>query len=180
VGLVSPTAGGFATIMKLDQATGAVVWSKQLRRQADRLVWLKGSIWAMVSTPNRLFRIDPNGVIRQGYDLPGGDADDLTAAGGRLWATVRDPDALVRIDPRTGQRPSTFVGRGPTGVSVHGDDVWVSLWYSSRVALVDARTLRKRTRDVDVPLNPFEIVADATGAWVVCAGDGKVARVRKL
>lgn len=180
VGLTAPTVGGFATIMKLDQASGAVVWMKQLQRQADRLVWLDGSLWAMVSTPNRLFRIDPNGVIREGYDLPGTDADDLTAAGGRLWATVREPDYLARIDPHTGRVADTFVGRAPTGVSVHGDDVWVGLWSSREVVRVDARTLDRRGRPIKVALNPFEIAADESGAWVVCAGEGRVVRVRKL
>jgi streptogramin lyase len=179
VGLVAEVTGGFATILKLDRATGAIVWSKQLKRQADRLVWLNGSLWAMVSTPNRLFRIDPDGVIREGFDLPGSDADDLKAAGGWLWATVREPDSLVRIDPRTGQRANTFVGRSPSGLSVQGDDVWVALWYPSRLALVNARTLRKRTRDVDVGLNPFMVASDSTGAWVVCAGGGQVVRVSK-
>lgn len=180
VGLTAPTAGGVSTIMKLDQSTGSVVWAKPLKRQADRLVWLDGSLWAMVSTPNRVFRIDPNGVIREGYDLPGGDADDLTAAGGRLWATVREPDSLVRLDVRTGQRAGVYVGRGPTGVSVHGNDVWVALWYSSQVAVFDARTLKRRGRAIDVALNPFDLTADATGAWVVCAGNARVVRVKKL
>jgi streptogramin lyase len=180
VGLTAPTAGGFATIMKLDQATGAVVWTKQLQRQADRLVWLDGSLWAMVSTPNRLFRIDSNSVIREGYDLPGSDADDLTAADGRLWATVREPDYLVRIDPKTQRTADTFVGRSPTGVSVHGGDVWVALWSSNQIVRIDARNLKRRGRPVRVAINPFELAADKSGVWVVCAGDGRVVRVKKL
>jgi YVTN family beta-propeller protein len=64
-------------------------------------------------------------------------------------------------------------------VAAHGDDVWVALWPSSRIALIDAGTLRKRTRDIDVGLNPFRVVADATGAWVTCAGTGRLIRVRR-
>jgi streptogramin lyase len=181
VGLTASPIGGPGTVMRINQANGALLWSTQLPSQADRLVWLDGSLWAMVSTPNRLFRLDPaTGTTKQAVDLPGSDADDLTAAGGRLWATVREPDSLVRLDLRTGQRAGAYVGRGPTGVSVHGNDVWVALWYSSQVALFDARTLKRQGRAVDVALNPFELTADATGAWVVCAGNARLVRVRKL
>jgi streptogramin lyase len=180
VGLVAQPAGGIATIMKLDQKTGALMWSKQLQAQADRLVWLNGFLWAMVSTPNRLFRIDSTGVIRDGYDLPGGDADDLTVEDGRLWATVREPDYLVRIDPRTKRVADTYVGRSPTGVSVDGDDVWVGLWSSRRVVRVDAQTLKRRGPGVEVAINPFMLTADKSGVWVVCAGEGRVVRIRKL
>jgi streptogramin lyase len=180
VGLTAAPTTGLAPILKLDQKTGALLWTKQLRRQADRIVWLNGSLWAMVSTPNRLFRIDQGGVTREGYDLPGSDADDLTVSDGRLWATVRQPDNLVRVDLRTKRVADTFVGRSPTGVAVHGNDVWVGLWSSNRVVRRDARSLERRGAPVTVAINPFMLTADKTGAWVVCAGDGKLTRVKKL
>jgi hypothetical protein len=162
-------------------ATGALVWSRPLPAQADRLTWSHGELWVMLAAPNRLFRVDPqSGSTRQTIDLPGGDTDDLAAAGHWLWATVRKPDSVVRIDARTGSRADRFIGQAPTGIAVHGNDLWVSLWASSRIVLLDARTLRPRGPAVDVPLNPFSLVADARGVWVVCAGDGKLVRVKKL
>jgi hypothetical protein len=47
------------------------------------------------------------------------------------------------------------------------------------VVLVDARWLRRRA-GVDVAINPFTVSADATGAWVVCAGEGRLIRLKKF
>jgi hypothetical protein len=180
VGLSRTSAGAPGTLMRINRTTGAVVWSRVLPGIADRLAWLDGTLYALLSAPNRILAIDPaTSVTRITFTLPGVDAIDLAAANGRLWATVRGPDWLIRLDPRTGRRGVAYVGRSPSGVSAHGKDIWVSLWAASRVVLVDAHTLRRRA-GIDVALNPFTIRSDAAGAWVVSAGAGRLLRLKKL
>jgi streptogramin lyase len=156
------------------------VWSRSLPGVPDQLAWLDGTLYALLSAPDRILSIDPaTSFTHTTFTLPGVDAIDLTAANGLLWTTVRGPDWIMRLDPRTGRRGVAYVGRSPAGVSVHGNDVWVSLWAASRVVLVDAHSLRRRA-GIDVALNPFTLRSDRAGAWVVCVGEGLLLRLKKL
>jgi hypothetical protein len=181
VGLAPAVPGGQGSLVRVDGRTGRTLRSVALTGEADRLVSAYGGLWALMREPPRLVRLDPTtaAVVRV-WMLPGSSVGDLAAGSGRLWATVSDPGWLMRVDARSGSKAGTPLGRHPAGVAVRGRSVWVAQYGSSTVTLLDSRTLRRRGPDTRVRLNPYRIAADAGGAWVVCAGDGRLVRISTL
>jgi outer membrane protein assembly factor BamB len=178
VGLVASVREGPGTVLALDSASGATRWSAVLPGQADRLVRAGGALWALLSSPNQLLRLDPDtGVVEETIKLPGQHASDLASGSGKLWVSVREGDWLVRIDSRTGRRAAAPLAHSPAGLAVHGNTVAVAMYGASVLAGFDAGSLRHRG-DVRVPLNPYMVALDDGGAWVVCAGAGRLVRIR--
>jgi hypothetical protein len=91
--------------------------------------------------------------------------------------TVREGDWLVRIDPWTSRRAAAPLAHSPAGLAVRGNTVSVAMYGASVVAGFDARNLRHRG-DVEVLLNPYMVALDDGGAWVACAGAGRLVRIR--
>jgi streptogramin lyase len=131
------------------------------------------------SDPAALVGIDLDSGNRRLVELDATTAVDLTVGAGYLWATTSG-DQLARIGLRGG-KPATFpTGRGPAGVVVRKGTVWVANRTASTLTRIDVRTGRPSSREIRVPLNPYDLAAYRDSIWVTALTDGKIARVTGL
>jgi streptogramin lyase len=163
-------------ILRIDPATGEIEERLDVVDGVRRLLILEGGLWALVSQPARLLRIDLKTRGRDMFRLDGINAGDLAAGGGFLWVTLRDTDLLERIDPKTGDLVTVAVGRSPAGVAVAGNSVWVANVASSTLTRVDAKAMRAREQ-IEVPLNPYELATDGDAVWIGSLAEGLLTRV---
>jgi streptogramin lyase len=176
VAITTPELDPGDQILRIDQTTGQIEEQFDVVDGVRRLLILDGALWALVSQPARLLRIDLKTGGRDMIRLDGVNAGDLAAGGGFLWATLRDSDLLERIDPKTGDLVTVAVGRSPAGVAVVGNSVWVANVASSTLTRVDARAMRAR-EEIEVPLNPYELATDGDAVWVGSLAEGLLTRV---
>ncbi len=170
--------GPDASLARIDLRTRAVRTITDFPAGLDGLVMAGRRLWAISAASPMLLQIDrASGEPGRRVRLPGSDPSALAYGAGSLWVTIYDDDSLVRVDPATGETATIVVGSRPTGVAVHGDAAWVTNFGSSTVTLVDTRSGRVAGEPLDVPLNPYAVLADGGGAWVTCIGTGRLVRV---
>ena len=90
--------------------------------------------------------------------------------------TLPDADQLARVDADSFNVATVAVGRYPVGVAVRGGSVWVANRASSTVSRVDASSGRARD-EIEVPLNPYEVVAAGDAVWVTSLAEGRLTRI---
>jgi streptogramin lyase len=166
-------------ILELDKRTGETRRTIDVRDGVRRLELAGGRLWMLSSDPAALVGIDLDSGNRRLVELDATTAVDLTVGAGYLWATTSG-DQLARIGLRGG-KPATFpTGRGPAGVVVRKGTVWVANRTASTLTRIDVRTGRPSSREIRVPLNPYDLAAYRDSIWVTALTDGKIARVTGL
>ncbi len=163
-------------LLRYDARSGELRERTPVTRGVRRLLRAGGALWLLAGDPARIVRIDIATGKRRKLTLEAENGGDLAAGAGSLWVTLPDVDQLARIDPRTFNVATIAVGRYPVGVSVRGGSVWVANRASSTVSEVDAATGRAR-REIQVPLNPYEVATDGEAVWVTSLADGKLTRI---
>jgi Protein kinase domain len=178
VGIEEAAPGQPAMLMSVDADTGAVRAIKSLSHSVFALELARGSLWLAAGTPARLLEIDrASGAVERTIAMPGELPVRVAFGAGALWVTLNDHEAVVRVDPKTGSRATITVGARPLGVAVRGSSVWVANVGTSTVTRIDARTARVAA-ELEVPLNPYAVVADRRGAWVTAVGTNRLLRIR--
>jgi peptide/nickel transport system substrate-binding protein len=83
-----------------------------------------------------------------------------------VWVTLALQDAVARIDPDTRSvRSTTQVGRGPAGIAVGADGVWVANSGDGTVSRLDPKSGRV-TDTIPVGGSPQDVVLAAGRVWV--------------
>ena len=166
-------------ILELDKRTGETRRTIDVRDGVRRLELAGGRLWMLSSDPAALVGIDLDSGNRRRVELDATTAVDLAVGAGYLWATTSG-DQLARIAVRGG-KPATFpTGRGPAGVAVRKGTVWVANRTASTLTRIDVRTGRPSSREIQVPLNPYDLAAYGDSIWVTALTEGKIARVTGL
>jgi hypothetical protein len=112
-----------------------------------------------------------------------GPGDTLAVGGGALWIDrrLRSPLGLERIDAGTGAVTRRLPLRDTDGISVANGVAWAIL-QNGTVVRIDAASGRILRRSSELAATPAtadaseSIAADAAGAWILRASEGKIFR----
>jgi streptogramin lyase len=124
---VSPTRN---TLTRVDAATNDTT-SVRVGAEPVAVAEGDGSIWIAHDRDLSIWRVDPTTLFRQATIDIGEPVHNVAFGNGRLWATTWT--SLHEIDPATDQVVATTRllkvpdPRGPIGVVVLGDSVWVGV-----------------------------------------------------
>ena len=105
---------------------------------------------------------------------------DVAAGADAVYVTeAGTANELVEVDPATLRKTVLgATGAGPTALAVHGSDIWV-VANDGTVTHFNAESGPIGTPE-RVCVQPFDVTADAEGAWIACVGSGhgEVVRVK--
>jgi len=136
-----------------------------------------GYLWVGVSSPDRIYRVDPSGPavkmigLRQSPDL-------MIFADGSLWVLDRLGGKLTRVDRRGRSHPSFPISGNIHGMAVGGDFVWVTD--------ADGNQIWQVPEDLGSPATPIPVeqigvspsaITYDDGMLVVGFTDGTVAKI---
>jgi predicted Ser/Thr protein kinase len=135
-----------------------------------------GYVWVPNRRRNRLSRIDPSSGDRKSTTI--GLGQHRVAFGlKQVWVTNYD-DGTVSQNNRslTNRINDPLNVRGPLGIAVSGDTVWVASNLDDTVVRLD-REGRPVGDPIPVGRNPFALTAHGKSAWVTNLGSGTVTRI---
>jgi class 3 adenylate cyclase len=136
-----------------------------------------GYLWVGVSSPDRIYRVDPTGPavkmigLRQSPDL-------MIFADGSLWVLDRLGGKLTRVDRRDRSHPSFPISGNIRGMAVGGGFVWVTD--------ADGNQIWQVPEDLGSPATPIPVeqigispsaITYDDGMLVVGFTDGTVAKI---
>ena len=88
-----------------------------------------------------------------------------------------DANAVARVDPRRLVAVTTAVARRPAQIAVAGGRVFVASNTDHTVVVLTRRRSGASGKPLDVPLNPYGVVAGAGHVWVTGLGENTVTRL---
>jgi predicted Ser/Thr protein kinase len=135
-----------------------------------------GYVWVPNRRRNRLSRIDPSSGDRKSTTL--GLGQHRVAFGlDQVWVTNYD-DGTVSQNNRslTNRINDPLNVRGPLGIAVAHDTVWVASNLDDTVVRLD-RDGKTVGAPIPVGRNPFALTAHGKSAWVTNLGSGTVTRI---
>jgi branched-chain amino acid transport system substrate-binding protein len=150
-GAVWALSGATATVFELDPSTGRVRMRVALESKPSvaapfpvALVAGLGSVWVLDGNTAGVTRIDPaDGRVSAAIPLPvDSQPVSLAVGAGAVWIADTGDGLVSRIDPATNAAASIRVGGAPSGISVAGRTVAVSVQPSiGNAAVAPAATL---------------------------------------
>jgi YVTN family beta-propeller protein len=155
-------------IARVDYVAGRsqVVWGRPLPGLSDAIAVGYGSVWAVDSQHEVIWRVDEKTGrtalrLRAGAD-PVAIATDARA----VWVANAGDESVSRIDPRTNAVTQAIaVGKSPVAVATGGGAVWVAMSDGGSVARIDSRTNRV-TATIAVGHRPQGIAVAGGLVWV--------------
>jgi DNA-binding beta-propeller fold protein YncE len=176
VWLTSPDTGD---VVRIDPTSERVLSRIHVGGSPGAIVVGGGRVWVADDGGSGVTAINPAGgrVYRSGI-APHAAPLRLATGAGAVWATSASTGTVRPIDLRTvaAQGPIK-VGRGPAGVAVGGDTVWIANSRSDRVTRVDPSTRTVLGEPIVVGAHPGGIDAGTTLVWVADSGDDTVIRI---
>jgi streptogramin lyase/predicted Ser/Thr protein kinase len=136
-----------------------------------------GFVWVPNRRRNRLSRIDPSSGARK--STPIGLGKHRVAFGAdQVWVTNYD-DGTISQNNRSLSNAATDAlnVRGPLGIAISGNTVWVASYLDDAVVRLDARTGKAIGDPIAVGRNPFAIVTHGNHVWVTNLASGTVSRI---
>jgi DNA-binding beta-propeller fold protein YncE len=178
VGMITAVPGGPDALAQVDRKTGEITHQFQIEQGISRLASGDGAIWIASRRRALLMRFDPRSQavtdnIRIGSDQP----FDVTYGGGAVWVTSPRDDIVSRVDPKTHDVTRIGVGRGPQGIAVRGNDVFVANSNDNTVTRIDGRSSRVVGSPIQVPNNPYAVAISGRSVWVTCQPVNRVVRI---
>jgi sugar lactone lactonase YvrE len=155
------------TVHRIDPDKGAAPAIATLEPGLDNLtVGPDDKLYVSSITRNGIFRIDPDSgaetaVVRGALVAPGGIAYAGSGDGARLY--VADLFCLHAVDPRSGAvstiLPMSQATLYPSNVTVHGDRLVLTSWFTGRLEVRDRNTgaLLRAEKDLAAPRDAVEL-----------------------
>ena len=165
-----------SSIVKVSPTTGATQIIQFGQEGISDIAVGGGYVWVPNRRRNRLSRIDPSSGKRRSTTI--GLGQHRVAFGmNQVWVTNFD-DGTVSQNNRslTNRINDPLEVRGPLGIAVSKDTVWVASNLDDTVVRLD-REGRPVGAPIPVGRNPFAITAHGTSAWVTNLGSGTVTRI---
>jgi hypothetical protein len=177
VAIRSPVAGGPDTIAHYS-ATGDRLSAVQVPRGVTTIVRGGDAIWGAVTRTAKIVRVDRRTGRMRTWARLIYSAHSLAWGGGYLWATSPDGNSLTRIDPRVkNSKADTNAGHFPEGVAMARGRVFVASYNDQSLLVMDPKKLKPAGPAVNVPFNPYAVVAAGRHVWVTGLGENTVTRV---
>jgi len=112
------------------------------------------------------------GAVVTGVGRPGG----IASGAGAVWVTDSADDLLLRVDSSGQVIDRIPVGRGPAGVTVGDDEVWVANGLDGTVSEVNPGAGRQ-VATIRVGIGPNAIAFGYGSVWVANMTDGTMSRI---
>jgi outer membrane protein assembly factor BamB len=163
-------------LLRLDPVTLRTVWRAPMANGARDVTTGGGMLWVASRDLQQVVRVDPSTGAVMG-DLGVGNVPSEIAYGrGAVWS-ASDDGTVSRTPLSTRTKVEISVPGGPAGIDVRGRSVFVTALATNHLYRIDARKNRVVGKPVRVCVNPALLDATATGIWVACPGDRRVALV---
>jgi YVTN family beta-propeller protein len=160
-------------LVRVDPATGHVVWRLAVSGGPFAVTYGAGSVWVGSRNAGVVTRVDPRTKRRRRISV-GISPYSLAFGGDSVWASNED-GTISRIGPRRNKVIKTIrVGGQPNGIAVAFGKVWVGDYGRGRLIRLDPRRNRVERR-ISIPKADW-ITASADSLWV-SSETGKVYRV---
>jgi len=117
------------TLTEIDEDTGEIVRTVQLRGAVDSVAVGEGAVWVANSSRGRLVRVDPDDATTVFAEIGEGTSEaDVAAGDGAVFYIDHDTGRATRVDPDSGQPVGdpVVVARSPTSAVVAGHALWVT------------------------------------------------------
>jgi hypothetical protein len=139
------------------------------------------TVWAALTRPGRLVRLDADGTRRTGTTRLPGEPTAIDATADAVWVAVRgdagEPDVVLAYQPTTRRRTARVtVDAGARAVAASPGGVWVAHRNTPTVAFVDART-RRETLSARLRQPAYDMTYGAGYVWASLRTDDSVARI---
>src|SRR5215475_2165452 len=142
------------------------------------LAYGAGSVWAVDTTDNTLFRINPatHAVIAP---VPVGAAPAaVTVTGQNVWVANSGDGTVSQVSAAANRVVATIpVGNDPVAIASGPGGVWVANQGDDTVDRINPLTGTVTMRNIPVGLGPDGIAAGPHAVWVANGGDGTVAKI---
>lgn len=174
-------ATGDGLVHRIDPATDRVVATRRLAGFPSALAPAGAAVWALHQPAEgrvRTVRLDA-ATLAPGPSAPRSYATMATAGPGVVWLAAWSGRSLRAIDAGTGRVVRHIrLPRGIAGVAVGGGTLWVALYGRrpdpgsgrrrgpSALLVLDAATGRRVAAPRTFRGRPWQLAADARGAWV--------------
>jgi streptogramin lyase/predicted Ser/Thr protein kinase len=135
-----------------------------------------GYVWVPNRRRTRLSRIDPSSGKRKSTAI--GLGQHRVAFGmNQVWVTNYDDGTVSQNNRSLSNRITDPLNvRGPLGIAVSGDTVWIASNLDDTVVRLD-REGKPVGDPIPVGRNPFALTAHGKSAWVTNLGSGTVTRI---
>jgi len=137
-----------------------------------------GSVWAVDTTDNTLFRINPatHAVIAP---IPVGAAPAaVTVTGQNVWVANSGDGTVSWVNAAANRVVRTItVGNDPVAIASWPSGVWVANQGDGTVDRINPLTGAVTMRNIPVGLGPDGIAAGPHAVWVANGGDGTVTKI---
>jgi DNA-binding beta-propeller fold protein YncE len=176
--MITATKGGPDTLAQVDRRTGEVEHQYQIPEGISSLAVGDGAIWIASRRFALLLRFDPSkeGVTRR-VRVGSNRAYGVAFGAGAAWVSSPQDDLVTRVDASSYDPTRIAVGRGPAGLDVRGNDVFVADSSDNTVTRIDARSAQKVGEPIPVPVNPFAVAIAGHSVWVTCQPVNRVVRI---
>jgi len=163
VGLIGPDGGQVGSPVPLGSPDG--------------LAYGDGAVWAVSSTDDRLYRIDP--ATHAVQQIPVGSAPTaVTVTGADVWVANSGDGTVSRINAAANAVVQTVpVGNVPVAIASGRSGVWVANEGDDTVDRIDLKTGDVTRRNIQVGGRPDGIAVGPDAVWVANSEDGTVTRI---
>jgi YVTN family beta-propeller protein len=142
------------------------VWGRPLAGLTDAIAVSYGSVWAVDSQHEVIWKIDQKTGRKAVQLRAGADPVAIATDARAVWVANEGDNSVSRIDPRTNAVIQVIaVGKGPVAVATGGGAVWVAMSGDGSVARIDPRTNRV-TATIAVSHRPQGIAVAGGLVWV--------------
>jgi YVTN family beta-propeller protein len=157
---------GHASIIRIDEATGAVRARIEVGNNPDGIAVGLGAVWVIDRDDGTLVRIDPATNAVTATVPIGQEPAGIAVGAGAVWVANTGEDKVVRVDPETATVTTTVpVGRRPSAVIVAGRSVWAANSLSGSITRIDPQSNRV-TATVDLGESPQSLAFADGKLWV--------------
>jgi streptogramin lyase/predicted Ser/Thr protein kinase len=166
-------------LLRLDREDGRVLQRITLGGAPGPIALGGGRVWVADQKGGGVTAVNAEGgrVHRRGI-APHHAPLRLAVGSGALWASSASTRSVRPIDLDEAEpRPPIAVGRGPAGVTVADDTVWVANSRSGNVTRVNPAIGAVVGAPIPVGGRPGGIDAGTSVVWVASDGDGTVTRL---
>ena len=155
-------------VADIDPGSGSLGGQAALDGPPSAIAVAPNAIWVAGDRDGTVSRIDPKThTVRQTVRVGHGQST-LAADRGGVWAANYEDGTLTRISSATNAKADSLHAGSPTGVCLHGGELWVAGAAVGSLLRYDPETRRRRT--VVLQDNPSALACGESGVWAIAAG----------
>jgi streptogramin lyase len=166
-------------LLKIDPKTGKTLATVSYPYGIMSLSASPTALWVAARRRARIQRVDlKTGQVLRTIRVGQNRSEDVVYSRGTLWAATPQDDAVYKISTSTGDVIPISVGQQPRQLAVTRNLVYVTNYSSSNIYTINVKTSHVVGDPLGVPVNPFSLALDKTGAlWVASLPENKLSKI---